>query len=188
MRKTLLAFFWLPVSFFTLTASLILLFLSTNQGAFKQRQESYQSSFFPVSSVLGVFNSNIISADARPEIVRRFLTKYKSPLESYAKLLVETADKYNLDFRLLPAIAMQESNLCQKIPENSYNCWGFGIYGDKILRFSSYEEGIERVAESLAKNYAHRGLLEPEDIMKKYTPQSQGSWAYAVYHFMEQMK
>lgn len=30
--------------------------------------------------------------------------------------IVAIADKYNIDFRLLPAIAMQESNLCKSDP------------------------------------------------------------------------
>ena len=80
----------------------------------------------------------ITQVDARVEIVRQFFERYKSPLEPYASSVVEVADTYNLDFRLIPAIAMQESNLCKKAPENSYNCWGFGIYGQKVTRFNDF--------------------------------------------------
>src|SRR5690348_9141537 len=52
------------------------------------------------------------TADARPQIIERFLKRYDSPMkphDEYGKKLVDIADKYNLDYRLLPAIAMQES-------------------------------------------------------------------------------
>src|SRR5688572_1687252 len=56
---------------------------------------------------------NVESKDARPEIVSQYLQRYNSPLVPHAEFLVATADKYSLDFRLIPAIAQQESNLCK---------------------------------------------------------------------------
>ena len=122
--------------------------------------------------------------DARVEMVRQFFEKYKSPLEPFAQNVVDTADKYELDFRLIPAIAMQESNLCRKIIVDSYNCWGFGIYGKKVTRFTDYPEAIETVTKTLAKNYKQNGLETAEEIMTKYTPSSNGSWADSVNYFM----
>lgn len=89
------------------------------------------------------------------------------------------------------AIAQQESNLCKKIPENSFNCWGYGIYGDKVTRFSNYIEGLEIVARNLKKNYIDRGLDTPEKIMAKYTPPSLeigGPWARGVSQFMSDLE
>lgn len=130
----------------------------------------------------------ITTGDARPEILKLFFAKHKSPLLNHETYLVELADTYNLDFRLLPAIAMQESNLCKIIPENSYNCWGFGIYGTKVTRFESYEQAAEAVAKTLRSKYVDKGLLTPEEIQQKYTPSSNGSWSKSVAHFMDQMK
>ena len=87
-----------------------------------------------------------------------------------------------------PAIAMQESNLCKRSPENSFNCWGFGIYGQKVTRFSDYEEGIEAVTKTLALKYKADGLDTPQEIMRRYTPQSNGSWAESVEYFMDQLQ
>lgn len=137
---------------------------------------------------IGSFTTQIKTGDARPEILRKFLEKHNSPLANYSHSLVEVADTYNLDFRLLPAIAMQESNLCKKIPVDSYNCWGFGIYGDKVTKFDSYEQAFETVAKTLRSQYMDKGLLTPEEIQSRYTPSSNGSWAYSVTLFMEQMK
>src|SRR3989344_1400548 len=69
-------------------------------------------------SSTGQIMGEAIIADARQEIIRQYMAKYNSPLEPHAQFLVDTAQKYDLDFRLLVAIAQQESNLCKKIPED----------------------------------------------------------------------
>ena len=135
-----------------------------------------------------MLEDQIIQQDARVEIVRQFFERYKSPLEPHAQTVVETADAYGLDFRLIPAIAMQESNLCKKAPENSYNCWGFGIYGQKVTRFNNYEEAINAVTKTLALKYIADGLVTPQEIMRRYTPRSNGSWADSVNYFMNQLQ
>lgn len=127
-------------------------------------------------------------ADARAEIIKQYLASYGSPLVPYAKLIVDTADKYSLDFRLITAIAQQESNLCKIIPPGSHNCWGWGIHSQSNLGFSSYEEGIETVSQGLKENYIDEGLTVPDKIMTKYTPASNGSWAHGVNTFMGEMQ
>lgn len=134
-----------------------------------------------------VMDVTISEKDIRIEELREFLIYYKSPLVPYAEKLVTIADKYRLDYRLVPAIAMQESNLCKKIPDNSYNCWGFGIYGKKVTRFSNYSEAIETVSKTLANKYIALGYVEPHEIMKKYTPSSNGSWGNGVSYFMSKL-
>ncbi len=123
--------------------------------------------------------------DARSANLKRFIRKYypQSPLYDLTDYIVEVSDKYGLDYRLLVAIAMQESNLCKRIPKDSYNCWGWGIYGDKVTRFSSYKEGIETVARGLKINYIDKGYTTIFSIMRKYTPPSKGSWGKAVLKF-----
>ena len=140
----------------------------------------------PASSSTMIFKAN--AEDTRVGAVREFLSNYKSVLTPYAQAIVSTADKYDLDYRLLPAIAMQESTLCKKTPKNSFNCWGFGIYGSKITRFSNYNEAIETVSKTLATKYKAAGLETPEQIMSKYTPSSpNGSWAIGVASTMEKL-
>ncbi len=135
-----------------------------------------------------VTDAEITQQDARVEIVRQFFAKYNSPLEPYAEDVVSSADQYSLDFRIIPSIAMQESNLCLKAPVDSKNCWGFGIYGGKIKRFDTYLQGIETVTKTLATNYRKSGLDTPEEIMTRYTPSSNGSWANGVNFFMNQLQ
>lgn len=125
------------------------------------------------------------TSDIRVANLKYFFRKYGSVLYDYADVFVATADKYSLDYRLLPAIAMQESNLCKYIYEGSHNCWGWGIYGNKVTRFSSYPEAIETISKGLKLYYVDKGLTTPEAIMRKYTPPSDGSWAFGVNTFLK---
>jgi hypothetical protein len=133
-------------------------------------------------------SENITSADARPEILKQYMENHASPLAPFASLIVQTADKYSLDFRLITAISRQESNMCRIIPPESYNCWGWGIHSRGSLGFDSFEEGIETVSNGLRKEYLDKGYLTIEDIMSKYTPQSNGSWALGVNAYMSEMQ
>ena len=104
---------------------------------------------------------------------------------------MEISDKYALDYRLLVAIARQESGLCRSIPDNSFNCWGYGIYGDRVTRFDSYPQALNTVAKGLKINYIDKGLITPEQIMAKYTPPSidkGGPWAKAINQFFIELE
>lgn len=138
----------------------------------------------PVGKVAGTATT----ADARIEIIRQYLQRYNSPLAEHAHELLLTSEKYGLDFRLLVAVAQQESNLCKKIPQDSYNCWGWGVHSRGTLKFQSYTEAIETVAKGIRENYIDKGYTTPEEIMKKYTPLSPGTWASGVNQFLQEME
>ena len=136
-------------------------------------------------------SDEIEKTDARAKIIENFLTGYKSPLAKYSNNFVEIADKYNLDYRLLPAIAMQESNGGRKVINDSFNPFGYGIYGSMKLKFNSWDEAIERVGRALREDYLNMGLTTPEKIMAKYTPPSLekgGVWAKGVSSFMLKLR
>ncbi len=133
-------------------------------------------------------SGEISVSDARTEIIRQYLAEYNSPLEAFASQIVTASDRYNIDFRLTTAIAHKESGLCKKIPFNSYNCWGWGIHSKGVLGFESFEEGIEVVTKGLRENYVDEGYVGLEEIMSKYTPLSNGSWAEGVRKFMDRMQ
>lgn len=194
MRKALLL-----TTFFTATpvvfCFVLIFFLfvnfhaSSNASGFTALNSQRKVAFAALPTSQNLFTEEIVPAEARTEILRQFFAKYKSPLEPHAQLIVDTAEKYEMDFRLIPAIAMQESNLCTKNRPESHNCWGFGIYGDKYTYFEDYPQAIETVTKALALKYRNKhGLVTPEEIQSMYTPSSNGSWAFSVNHFMEVME
>lgn len=182
--------------FFFILLLILNLFLSFKLLSFYYKEKLIKTIFTQINNptddlflnsankkVLGI-ESNIYFADGRVANLKSFFRKYNSPLYDYADLIVKVSDKYKFDYRLLPAIAMQESNLCRYIPEDSHNCWGWGIYGDKIIKFSSYEEAIETVAKGIKEQYIDKGYVTASKIMEKYTPSSNGSWAHGVNTFL----
>lgn len=145
----------------------------------------------PETDIRGV-QTVVETDDGRAEIVAKFLERHNSPMqphEYYGQKLVEIADRYNLDFRLLPAIAMQESNLCRNThSEAPHNCLGFGIHERGTLDFESYEAGFERAGLELRAFYVDQGRITTEQLMRKYTPSSDGSWANSVDQWMAEMR
>ena len=198
MRSLVFFIVFFTVTPITLGASLYSLLSFNKNGIYSQ---TFNLNYQPDSpSVFGAkiyaslptdfpsISGNPGIADARSEIIRQYLLRYKSPMFSYADYIVKTADEFNIDYRLTTAIAQQESNLCKSAPPKTYNCWGWGIHSEGTLGFSSYEEGIRAVTMGLARNYLSLGLDTPEKIMSKYTPLSNGSWARGVEEFLNEME
>lgn len=159
-----------------------------NLSYHRQLADSGAKIFASFPGDLPAVSGEVASADARSEIIKQYLAQWDSPLTPYASLIVSTADKYGLDFRLTTAIAQQESNLCKIIPAGSHNCWGWGIHSEGTLGFSSFEQGVEEVSRGLKEDYIDKGYKTIEEIMSKYTPLSNGSWAFGVNKFMEEMR
>jgi len=171
------------------------LILSSRQEPFTQSYPQVLGTAAPIYASAEIslpeFRPSLTTADARVTIIENYLARFDSPLMPYARHLIETSDKYSLDYRLLVAIARQESGLCKVMPENSFNCWGYGIYGDQVLRFKNYPEAINSVAQGLKKNYIDHGLNTPQEIMSKYTPPSVeigGPWAISVSKFLSELE
>lgn len=128
------------------------------------------------------------TGDARPVILCQYLEKHQSPMTPYCNDLFAAGEKYGLDYRLITAIAMCESNLCKKSPPDSFNCWGFENGATKFL---SWEHAFERVAKTLKEDYIDKGLVTPEQIMPKYAPPSVekgGPWAKCLIQFFEELE
>lgn len=195
MKHALLTFSWLVLTPVALFSSVFWAYrhyhtppvVLTHQFAGPSKDGSFYATGQVPGSVRGI-SSNVQTDDARPVIIAEFLQKHGSPLvpyEYYGEILTSIADKYQLDFRLLPAIMMQESNLCKKIPSGTYNCLGLGIHSRGTWGFENYESNFEMAAKILREKYIDQGLITPEEIQNKYTPHSNGSWEFAVNHFME---
>lgn len=139
-------------------------------------------------SLSGSGEQSVVEGDARPLLIKHYLEKYNSPLLPYVNVILETAASNNFDYRWIVAIAQQESNLCKKMPENSFNCWGYGITSTNTLRFEDYETAIRSYGNYLKTEYFDKGLTTPATMMKKYCPPSDGSWARGVQQFLDEIE
>lgn len=157
---------------------------SVNQIASQSPSRLYAA----IPEVLGEMSDAIQTEDARPIIIEKYLEKHNSPLLPYADILLAASEEYEVDYRLIVAIAQCESNLCKKSPPGSYNCWGFE---NGETEFLSWEQAIYQVAKTLREDYLDEGLETPEEIMVKYAPPSVdkgGPWAKCVEQFIDELE
>ncbi len=188
MRKLLLTSTLIVFAPFAFIFGLIMILVVHSQGSHASIT-GQTVAYAALPSTQNVLAATIMESDGgTAEKIRQFLAAYNSPLEPYAVDIVNAADEYGLDHRLIVGIAMQESTLCKKIPDNSFNCWGFGIYTGHVTRFADYKEGIYTVSKALATRYKTRGLVTPDQIMTMYTPSSNGSWARGVNSTMNRLQ
>ena len=118
--------------------------------------------------------------------LKAYLQSKKSPLADYADVFIREAKENNLDWRLVAAISGLESSYGVRIPYNSYNGWGWGIYGDKVLKFASWDEAIGTISKGLRKNYIDRGATDINSIGRIYA--ASPTWAERVTFIMNQME
>lgn len=123
--------------------------------------------------------------DKRAEVLQAYLAKYNSPMQYQAQSFVEAADEYNLDWRLVPAIAGVESTFGKFIP-GGFNAWGWGVYGDQAIYFTSWRDGIFTVSAGLRQNYLDRGLVDPYDINRVYA--ASPTWGSHVHYFLKDIE
>ncbi len=114
---------------------------------------------------------------------QNFFNKYGSPLESSSCKFVEVAERYNLDWRLLPAISGIESTFGKYIPKFSFNPFGFD---NGQARFRSFDESIERVGRYLFE-MRRKNIDSVEQLGPIYTPPNFHNWISAVNFFMEEL-
>jgi len=124
--------------------------------------------------------------DQRPYLIANFLKN--TQLEPYSQQIVETSDKYGIDYRLIPAIAMKETGGGNKAREDSYNAWGFE---NGNTNFNCWEEAIDKVGKTLKEKYIAKGLTTPEEIMTIYAPPqifTGGKWAKDINFFFSKLE
>ncbi len=120
--------------------------------------------------------------------LEKFFDGYKSPLKANSKTFVEVAEKYGLDYRLLPAISCMESSCGKLLIQGSYNPFGWGVYGSQAIYFKDYDEAIETVGKGLKDNYLSKGFDTPAKIAPVYTPPNHVNWLNGVTFFMTKIE
>lgn len=138
------------------------------------------------ASLVGQEDEIETKIDNRAKILKAFLESYDSPLAENAETFVRAADENNLDWRLVAAISGVESSFGKHLPYESYNGWGWGIYGDNMITFASYDDGIETISKGLRVNYMDKwGAQDVYQIGKIYA--ASPTWAQRVTYFMDKI-
>jgi len=137
---------------------------------------------------LNTQNTAISHEDSRIAVLEKFFEKYNSPLKGHADTFVKTAEKYNIDYKLLPAISCMESTCGKRMLPNTYNPFGWGIYGKNFIAFKNFDEAIETVGAGLNKGYFAKGLDTVAEIAPIYTPPNSHNWKNGVNFFIYKME
>ncbi len=134
------------------------------------------------SSALLTFGQ--FNEDNRVTRLKEALERYNSPLAKEAKNFIFYADKFQLDWKLVAAIAGAESTFGKHIPSNSFNAWGWAVYTGRQTGavFTSWEEGIAVVSRGLREGYLNEGLTTPEQIGRRYA--ASHAWPKSVRFFI----
>lgn len=137
---------------FIVTYSLYMVFLSQ---AFALQAEAPlgAQNFKEVETSDFFFEDFVIeeSIDDRPEKIRDYFNRHNLPLAEHAELFVESADRYDIDWKLLAAIGFIESTggkfACKGGGHNAFGWGSCSIY------FDSYAESIDHISMNLAGEY-----------------------------------
>lgn len=119
--------------------------------------------------------------DKRAQILQSYLAQHDSPLRYHSQDFIDAADTFGLDWKLVAAISGVESTFGKATP-GGFNAWGWGVYGNQAIYFSSWRDGIFTVSEGLKKNYIDRGLTNPYAINRVYA--ASPFWGSRVSYFL----
>lgn len=124
---------------------------------------SFASTPLTLKSEKSVVSSYVVG-DVRSLALQKFLESKKSPMASYASLIVSESDKFGMDYRLIAGISGVESDFGKKTTlrkdgtdNESHNAWGFykGWQGDpkRFREYGSWSEAIVNIIDNIAGSY-----------------------------------
>ncbi|MCE9549149.1 hypothetical protein K8Q98_02000 [Candidatus Nomurabacteria bacterium] len=163
----------MPVSFANLPQTGVSI-VSTIEAVSSQKQNIESNVLLALNKVSKAIDEADLALEAKANAINTYFTEREMPLEGMGMKMVLEAEKNNIDWRLLPAIAVRESTggkfACKKATYNSFG-WGSCKIG-----FDSNEHAIEIVAKNLggnnpntAKHYDDKTTLQ---ILRAYNPPS----------------
>jgi len=130
-----------------------------------------------IDPIYSPYEEQYVPDEVKVEKIRVYLASRNSPLAEYAEEFVRAADEHGIDYRIVAAISIIESEGGKK-NFRPYNAWGWGKKS-----FSSWVEGINTVSASIGRYYS-KGLTTPELISYSYCPPNAESWARKVQGVM----
>jgi hypothetical protein len=189
MNKLLLPIAWFSSTFILAIVILAVLLITTDVSSTKKTTTPFASNN---QMVLGSSTVAIDAFDSRAATIDKVFAKYNCPLEGYGETFVKYADEYDIPFWLVASIAFQETSCGKNQPitaegKLSNNFWGYGVWGKYVKAFDTVEDGIKAVSKYMSVNFYSQGVTNLCEIMKTYTPPSNGSWCRGVKYFGDEM-
>lgn len=99
----------------------------------------------------------------------------------------DSAKRYGIDAALLEAVLRHESGNGKSRVARVYNNLGGVMKGKKYKKFSSREECVDYVAHILYV-YRERGLVNTDQIAKRYAPYHRAEWTRCVNFFKKKIE
>jgi hypothetical protein len=117
--------------------------------------------------------------DARLERLKAFFGKFDCPAKNYSDDFIVAAERYDLDWRLLPSISYVESTGGKAARNNNFFGWNSGRTG-----FTSAAAGIHEVGRRLGRSRLYR-KKNLDQLLATYNPV--GDYAQKVKTVMQQI-
>ena len=117
--------------------------------------------------------------DPRSESLRKFFQKTDCPAQKYSDVFVEAADRYELDWRLLPSLSYIESTGGKAARYNNIFGWDSGR-----AHFDSPAASIHQVGYRLAFSDLYKDK-DLDEILATYNPNAE--YAQKVKSVMRQI-
>ena len=136
---------------------------------------------------LDSISQKLTYSDSRAVRIDSVFKAFNCPMHGLGEVMVREADANDIPYWVAAAIAFQESSCGKNTPEidgvKTKNAWGWATYGENVYEFDNYEQGIQIVSKYLSKKFYSRGVNDLCEIMRTYTPPSNGSWCKGVEYF-----
>lgn len=138
------------------------------------QKSSFEASILMASTSKNEAKTELEAKKSKAEAIDAYFKSKNMPLAGTGMTMVLEAEKNDIDWRLLPAIAIREStggiHACKKATFNSFG------WGSCKINFKSNESAIETVARNLGGNNPntdhHYAGKTTKEILQKYNPPS----------------
>jgi len=129
-----------------------------------------------------IVDAVVAKEDDRAEKLAAYFATKNSPFVGVARDFIAIADKYSIDWTLLPAIAGLESSFGLHVPAYSYNPYG---WNNGKYSFKSWSQATEVVASALRTRYVPVGEITAFRIGPTYA--ASPTWAERVSAYQREI-
>ena len=125
-------------------------------------------------------SARALPPDPRKQRLEAFFRMYHCPEPTYVQAYLNAADRYGIDYRLLPAISVRETTC--GVAEHDNNRWG---WDNGRQSFVSIETGIDFISRQLSSGQWYAGKSIPQ---KLFTYNPRHAYPGEVQRIMQQIE